>query len=183
MIRLISGGSASGKSAYAEKLVCELYEATDEPKRLIYLATMRADCDEAGARIERHRKQREGKGFETLEYGEGESLSMVDKDAVVLLEDLSNMLTVNMFCSDGSVNNDADAEVMDDISRLYNKCRELVIVTNDIFSDGTDYDEITEKYRKKLAGLNKKIAEMAGGVTEVIAGVPIEHRVALGDSR
>lgn len=195
MMRLISGGSASGKSAYAEKLACELYEAADEPKRLIYLATMRADCDEARARIERHRKQRAGKGFETVEYvketgsavsAEGERyfsavIGQLGNDRVVLLEDLSNMLTVNMFCADGSVNDDADDIIMEQISLLNKNCRELIIVTNDIFSDGTDYDEITEEYRKKLAKLNIKIAAMAGGVTEVVAGIPIEHGKGSGE--
>ena len=51
-IHLITGGSASGKSAYAEAWIKEA--AKDRP--LCYLATMRPWGEEARARIRRHRK-------------------------------------------------------------------------------------------------------------------------------
>ena len=61
MLRLIIGGSASGKSEYAERLVCSL-----SGKR-IYVATMEPFGEEGRERIARHRKLREGKGFVTAE--------------------------------------------------------------------------------------------------------------------
>ena len=61
MLRLIIGGSASGKSEYAERLVCSL------PGKRIYVATMEPFGEEGRERIARHRKLREGKGFVTAE--------------------------------------------------------------------------------------------------------------------
>ena len=61
MLRLIIGGSASGKSEYAERLVCSL------PGKRIYAATMEPFGEEGRERIARHRKLREGKGFVTVE--------------------------------------------------------------------------------------------------------------------
>ena len=61
MLRLIIGGSASGKSEYAERLVCPL------PGKRIYVATMEPFGEEGRERIARHRKLREGKGFVTAE--------------------------------------------------------------------------------------------------------------------
>ena len=61
MLSLIIGGSASGKSEYAERLVCSL------PGKRIYVATMEPFGEEGRERIARHRKLREGKGFATVE--------------------------------------------------------------------------------------------------------------------
>ena len=61
MLCLVIGGSASGKSEYAERHVCAL------PGRRIYAATMQPFGEEGRQRIARHRKLREGKGFVTIE--------------------------------------------------------------------------------------------------------------------
>ena len=65
MILLVTGGSASGKSEYAENRALQLAKA--EQKKLIYLAAMKPFGEEAAKRIERHRQLRAGKGFETVE--------------------------------------------------------------------------------------------------------------------
>ena len=49
----------------------------------------------------------------------------------------------------------------------------LVVVTNEIFSDGVLYDEETEAFRKDLAILNRAIASRADAVYEVVAGIPL----------
>ena len=49
----------------------------------------------------------------------------------------------------------------------------LVIVTNDIFSDGVTYDPETELYRKILGEVNLEAAAMADYVYEVVCGIPI----------
>ncbi len=178
MIRLISGGSASGKSEYAEGLICHIRDESAEPVRLVYLATMRSDCLEAVARIERHRHLRAGKGFFTIEYSNGfdEVLSGIDENTAVLLEDLPNMLSCNMYTAGGETDDKAPERVLDEIVQIAKSCGTLVIVTDDIFSDGNVYDESIELYRKALASLNIQLAMMAGGVTEVVAGIPIEHK-------
>ena len=58
---LVTGGSASGKSSLAERL------AVQGPPPWTYVATMRPWGAEARARIDRHRRLRRGRGFETLE--------------------------------------------------------------------------------------------------------------------
>lgn len=52
MILLVTGGSASGKSEYAENRALQL--AKTEQKKLIYLAAMKPFGEEAAKRIERH---------------------------------------------------------------------------------------------------------------------------------
>ena len=61
MLTLVVGGAASGKSAYAECLVLQ----TALPR--YYLATMQVWDAECAARVEKHRRMRAEKQFETLE--------------------------------------------------------------------------------------------------------------------
>lgn len=62
MIYLVTGGSGSGKSAYAEELVLQ----SGNEKRY-YIATMEVFGEEGKKKVERHRKLREGKGMITIE--------------------------------------------------------------------------------------------------------------------
>ena len=63
MLIIITGVSGSGKSEYAEQICCRL--AGDNKK--YYVATMQPFGEEGRIRIEKHKRQREGKGFETIE--------------------------------------------------------------------------------------------------------------------
>ena len=66
MIAVVTGGAASGKSAFAESLALSL------PGPHAYVATMRNSHDEeTEARIARHRSMRAGKGFVTVELQPG----------------------------------------------------------------------------------------------------------------
>ena len=63
----ISGGCKNGKSYFAQSLAKQLAEESGGP--LYYIATM-IPCDEEDrARIRRHREDRAGWGFETIEQG------------------------------------------------------------------------------------------------------------------
>ena len=74
MMHVITGGSGSGKSAYAEMWLTGKPEKSEEKKAIcpyLYIATMRPFGAETQKKIERHRQMRAGKGFQTLEcYGD-----------------------------------------------------------------------------------------------------------------
>ena len=61
MLTLVIGGAASGKSDYAESLVLR----STLPR--YYLATMQVWDAECAARVEKHRRMRAAKQFETVE--------------------------------------------------------------------------------------------------------------------
>ena len=159
MLVLITGGSGSGKSEFAEKT------AADFGGDMLYIATMKPQDAECVKRIERHRKMREGKGFRTVEcYG---SLSDVMQTAdTVLLECVSN-LTANLMFSPNSAY-DTVSEIMRGMVHLLDRCGNLVVVTNEISSDGIEYDDCTEQYMKNIGAVNCKIAKMADAVYEVV---------------
>ena len=66
MFHVVTGGSGSGKSAYAEEQICMLKKKTNS-RHLYYIATMVPYGKETEQKILRHRQMRNGKGFETLE--------------------------------------------------------------------------------------------------------------------
>ena len=96
MILLVVGTSNSGKSSLAEEIAVK----TGDPVR-IYLATMKVCNDEGIKRVERHRKQRKGKGFVTIEsaYNVTDALTGLEKpmDTTVLLECVSNLVANELY--------------------------------------------------------------------------------------
>ena len=56
------------------------------------------------------------------------------------------------------------------------QAKELVIVTNEIFSDGIDYDEETKRYQSYLGKINQELAKRAKAVAEVVYGIPVERK-------
>ena len=64
MVTLVYGGSASGKSQFAEDTICRLRGRDSK----YYIATMKVGDDEENIeRVKKHRDQRKNKGFETIE--------------------------------------------------------------------------------------------------------------------
>lgn len=170
MLTLIVGGSASGKSAFAENYAMEAGE------KRIYVATMQPMDDECVARIEKHRRMRAKKKFQTLECYTGLKKVSVPKDSVVLLECMSNLTANEIYAPEG-VGEDACAEeILAGVKALEQRCRHLVIVSNEVFEGGTDYDPSTVRYLDILGKINREIAKMADAAAEITAGVCIWHK-------
>ena len=72
---------------------------------------------------------------------------------------------------------------MEGIQSLQRRAGTLVIVTNEIFSDGTDYGESIRVYQEVLGEINRETACLADQVTEVIYGIPVvvkKHEAIVG---
>jgi adenosylcobinamide kinase/adenosylcobinamide-phosphate guanylyltransferase len=174
MFHLVTGGSGSGKSAFAEQKILDL-----GPARRIYIATMYPGKDpENAARIVRHRKMRAKKSFETVECYTGLADLALPEGANVLLECMSNLAANEMFLPGGAGAHTA-AAVLDGVRHLLKQCGNLVVVTNEIFSDGGTYDALTVQYLEALGTVNRKMAEMADFVTEVVYGIPLAKKAPL----
>lgn len=169
MFILVTGGSASGKSQYAEDRLLEL--AREKNNNLIYIATMQPFGEEAHQRIEKHRRQRASKGFDTIEcYHNLEKLDIADRTHI-LLECMSNLVANEMFAEKPDDN--ILGKIIRGIEHLLESCDNLVIVTNEVFSDTLNYDETTLSYIKLLGEVNQSLAKKADHVVEVVYGIPI----------
>ena len=186
MLHMVYGGSASGKSSYAESFAMSL----QGEGRLLYIATMypykwnTTEIDpETIQRIERHRAMRADKGFDTVECYRHVEHIMAKRQDVLLLECMSNLLANEMYLEPDSNAGSDMAETMSPVSNkivqalvnLSTRVQDVVIVTNDVFSDGGSltYDESTREYVKNLAEINCALAREAATVTEVVCGIPV----------
>lgn len=199
MLHIVYGGSASGKSSYAESFAMSL----QGEGRLLYIATMypykwnTTEIDpETMQRIERHRAVRADKGFDTVECYRHVEHIVAKRQDVLLLECMSNLLANEMYLEQDS-DDGGLAETMSEVEKagvgmsetlspvskkivqalvdLSTRVQDVVIVTNDVFSDGGNltYDESTREYVKNLAEINCALAREAATVTEVVCGIPV----------
>ena len=183
MVTLILGGSGSGKSAFAEDYIIK----QNNSGKTYYLATMQSGDDpETRKRIERHRMMRKEKGFLTIEqpYDIQESADRMEQGASVLLEDLSNLLANEMFLKKRETDTERtmEKEIEEGIVLLTNHTANLVIVSNNIFEDGIEYDEETKRYMKALGELNRRIAEHSDELYEVVCGIPVSLKQQIRQS-
>lgn len=188
---LVTGGSASGKSAFAERLAVEYQKG---PK--LYIATMKPYDAECEARIRKHRLMRCDKGFETEEcYGLTLENTYAGKyhDRIGLFECMSNYLSNCMF-EDNYEIDDAEMtaddkyrklteQMVSELTRLDEVLGQLIVVTNEVFSDGTHYDPVTTQYLHCLGQCNRMLAEKAEKVYEVICGIAVRRKSKEKDGR
>lgn len=168
MIVLVTGGSGCGKSTWAEKLVSAL-----PAKKRVYIATMQVYDEESVQRVARHRAQRADKGFTTIECEKNLASADVPEGSVVLLEDLVNLMANEMFGGGDT------SRILPALNVLACKCQHLILVTNDVFSDGIHYPNSTREYLRQLARINAETAKMADCVVEVVYSIPLYVKGAL----
>lgn len=190
MITLVTGGSGSGKSEYAERLILRSSCGTR-----YYVATMIPYGKEGKDKVLRHRMLRQGKGFITLEQPgnvgglvlERPGASMPEQPGVpvpaqpgtaLLLECVSNLAANEMFGGEGGAEQGLDVEglaakIEKDIMCLARQVRDLVIVTNEVDRDGNAYEEGTMDYIRLMGRINQRLSRMADQVVEVVYGIPV----------
>ena len=189
MIHLVTGGSGSGKSSYAEEQIVKENRRYDAP--FFYVATMIPRGEETKEKIKRHQMQRLDLGFLTIEkYVDLEELKIPD-NAGILLECVSNLTANELYREDKqserSEKEEPDSEglspgaydrayraVINGVQQLSRQTEHLVIVTNEVHSDVNGYSRETECYRKLLGKINCELAKRADQVTEVVYGIPME---------
>lgn len=120
MLIVVYGGSGSGKSAYAENRIMELYPSMTQERSqnagqgtehtadhataspcLMYLATMQVIGEEGEERVRKHRKLREGKGFVTIEQERDVAKIVQDESSVNCqyekMDDGNKIVTANPY--------------------------------------------------------------------------------------
>lgn len=179
MLTFIIGGSGSGKSGYAEQYISEIAQGC----KTYYLATMQVFDKEGQEKIRRHREQRRGKGFHTIEQPINieEALAKMDlqmqesgSSKAILLECLSNLTANEMFMNEGVKDRHAVVEkIISGLWQLNQGAEHLVIVSNNVFEDGIQYEETTMEYIRALGKIHEKLVKLADVVIEVVVGIPV----------
>lgn len=171
MITFVCGGVRSGKSQFAEDLL------SDEVSGKVYVATARCYDDEMRSRVIKHQLDRKDKGFRTIEQplSLGQMISEVSPGDVVLLECLTNLVANTMFELQLDLIETTEL-IFEDIKALGDRVKRLVIVSNDLFSDGDHYSPETLAYMESLGTLHQLISREAGEVYELVYGISIRRK-------
>ena len=177
MLYFLSGGSASGKSALAERICCAL------PGPHIYIATMPVRDSEDERKVARHHALRAGRGFAgTLEMPG--RLGDVPPEAAVLFECLSTFTANRMFtCGEAEPPEGWEEHLWAELkAHLLDRPGHTVVVSAEVACDGTQYDEYTEVYRAVLTGLGRRLAAEADCAVEAVCGRAVVHKGKLPDT-
>ena len=190
MIALVVGGAKSGKSMFAQDLAKSLSESLKntintqldrdiekEFGKLYYVATMNPYDLEDLKRIENHLREREGYGFNTIE----ETLNMrkvskiIGSEDTVLIDSITSLVTNSMF-KGKEFYKDVSEDILAGLLEIINNSKNIVIVSDYLFSDSIQYDCYTESFRKEIGIINRKLAKIADTVVECSYGNITYHK-------
>lgn len=176
-IILVTGGSRSGKSGYAQKIAETL------PGPRAYIATCLVTDPEMAMRVEKHRESRKASDWETID--EPADLAGALRWATVYRVILIDCLTLwvnNLFYEAeerGTVFTEEATAV---------RCREvidacgafpgmIIFVTNELGMGIIPDNETARRFRDCAGRCNQMLAEAAGTVTLVVSGIPLHLKL------
>lgn len=168
MLIFVVGGARSGKSSFAEQLLTQTYQNG----HLHYIATSVRIDQEMNERILQHRQNR-GDKWNTWE--QPTNIASLKKhfsaDDEILLDCLT-ILTANELFKGGLEQNAKQVfeKLVQEIQEL-SFVKRLVIVSNDIFSNGVPDDVGTYHYMKLLGALHQELANKASRTYRVTNGI------------
>lgn len=94
--------------------------------------------------------------------------------AVFLLEDLTNLYANEVYGTSGHPH-----EILAPLLELRQQAGALIIVANELYSDGITYAPETDRFLRDLAGLAAALSAAADQVTEVVYGIPVQLKGVL----
>ncbi|MDF0603035.1 bifunctional adenosylcobinamide kinase/adenosylcobinamide-phosphate guanylyltransferase [Psychromarinibacter sp. C21-152] len=160
---VVLGGSRSGKSFFAERLV------RDRPAPWIYLATSQAHDTEMEQRIAAHAARR-GPGWQTVEEPKkiSDTLGTLPEGSTVLLECATLWLSNHMLDdSDLAAETDALLAAIDAFPGR------IVTVTSEVGSGVVPESALGRRFRDAQGLLNQRLAAQADLAVLVAAGLPL----------
>ncbi len=174
-IILITGGARSGKSKYA----LELAESIAE-KRLFVATSPRLD-PEMAERIDRHKQERAGQNWDSLEeelHLSSLFTKQLEKYDVVLIDCLTLWIN-NLLYYSGEQNNQKidDCFIREHSMSLVKAARKslvtTILVTNEVGLGIVPANKLARKYRDLVGTVNQTIGRGADDLIMVSCGVPL----------
>jgi adenosylcobinamide kinase/adenosylcobinamide-phosphate guanylyltransferase len=165
-LTLVLGGARSGKSRFAEGLV----RAAAGARPPCYIATAQAWDDEMAARIARHRADRAGQGWVTVEapHDLAAALAAQPAGAAVLIDCLTLWLTNRMLAG---ADLEADSAAL--VAALSAHPAPVVAVSNEVGLGIVPENALARAFRDAAGRLHQDIAVRADRVALVVAGLPM----------
>ncbi len=169
----ITGGSRSGKSAFAEKLAL----ASGGP--LGYLATAQMLDGEMEERIRIHRERR-GEEWHTIEEPThlSQTLARCDGQYNSILVDCITLWLSNLMFKYEQAEEDIEARIAEDLQRLkttlHGMVTPVIIVSNEVGMGIVPENDLARLFRDIAGRTNQILATAADEVHVVISGIPLK---------
>jgi len=162
-LSLVLGGAASGKSVFAEALVGA------SGRRLVYVATAAAGDAEMAEKIALHRARR-GDDWRTVEapLDVGAALAGMRAGEAALV-DCATLWLTNHVLRDS----DLDAATSGLLEALEGANGPVVVVSNEVGLGVVPDTPLGRRFREAQGALNQRLAQSAGLVVMVVAGLPM----------
>ena len=161
-LTLILGGARSGKSRFAENL------ARQHGGPRTYIATAEPFDDEMRQRIARHREQRAGDGWQTLE-APLDPAAVLPREGLVLLDCVTVWLG-NLMHHD----RDLRAEVAKLCAALEACPAEVILVSNEVGLSIVPENAMARRFRDEQGLANQALAAISDNVFFIAAGLPLK---------
>ena len=161
-LTLVLGGARSGKSRFAEAL------AREQGGPRTYIATAEAFDDEMRQRIARHREQRSGDGWATIE-STLDPASVRPREGVVLLDCVTVWLGNLMHHG-----RDLKVEVAKLCAALEACPAQVIVVSNEVGLSIVPENAMARRFRDEQGLVNQAIARLADNVYFIAAGLPLK---------
>ena len=167
---LVLGGARSGKSAFAQ--TAAEAKAAETGGRLVMIATAQALDAEMAERIHRHRANR-GAAWTTLEapIDLAAALEGLGASDVVVVDCLTLWLS-NLMLAEMEVA--AAAQVLLAEARRFDGA--LWLVSNEVGFGIVPDNALARRFRDEAGRLHQALAQVAGAVTLVVAGLPVRMK-------
>jgi len=162
-LTLITGGAASGKSAFAENLVRAL------GGRRHYLATAQAFDAEMRAKIQNHQVMRGVDWITHEEPIDPASVLATLQSGDILLLDCATLWLTNLMLAD----HDIAAETAKLMTAIDATPAKIVVVSNEVGSGIVPQDALSRRFRQCQGELNQLLAAKAALAVAVLSGLPL----------
>ncbi len=172
-ITLITGGSRSGKSAFAQHL------AEESPGTRLFLATCPVTDPEMELRILRHVRDRERANWDTVEepVDLAGALQQAHRFDTVLIDCLTLWVNNLMFAAEGRNQALDEDQVRLETEQLLRAARahpgEVIMVTNEVGMGIVPENASARRYRDLIGRCNQCAGRVADRVYLVSCGIPL----------
>lgn len=160
---LVLGGARSGKSRFAEGL------AQGFDGRKTYIATAEAFDEEMRQRIARHRAERAGAGWTTIEAPLDPAAALRAAEGFVLLDCVTVWLG-NLMHHGRSIEESIDSL----LSALAQTRARVVLVSNEVGLSIVPENAIARRFRDEQGIANQKLSGVVDEVFFIAAGLPLK---------
>ena len=170
LIHLITGGARSGKSDHALRL------AEERGGSRAYVATCPAEDEEMRRRVEKHRRRRRNRGWDTIEERTDLEGAVRGAEQSVLLIDCLTLWVSNLMAREGDQLTEEEMERKS--HEVLDACRDrdgaVFVVTNEVGMGVVPDNPAARRFRDLAGRTNQAFAAGADRVTLMVSGIPTD---------